>query len=332
MFDDAEAASHLLRRGLIPGTSADPSSVTLRRLSGRNRLYRIDFDGVPPLLLKRAVDAETHRGLEREVWAYELIADCGNPTRPAVPRKLDYDPQSSTLVLEFLSRHRPLADQSGPGELNADLADALGCMLARIHRISAPEADSTPPWILSLIRPPVGILREASHGQLDLIRDVQRSSSWRDALGSLAEEWKPRSLVHGDLRFSNILLGEHRRSGESALALIDWELAGCGEPCWDTGWVVAEILAGRARDLAQAFPLLRAFWGGYVAEARNGESHARLDGTLRWSAAASLQMAYEEARWPHAEEALMSRLLEVGRSLLERPAVWIERVFTPPDR
>lgn len=330
MFDAAEAATHVFRRGLIRGTAGNPSGIILHRLSGRNHLYRIDFDGVPPLLLKQAVDPETRRGLEREVWAYELIAACGIPTRPALPRKLDYDPLSSTLVLEFLSGHRPLACPSRPGDLTAALANSLGCMLARIHRISAPQGDSTPPWILSLIHPPVGVLREASYGQLDLIGDVQRSSPWRDALGSLAEEWKPRSLVHGDLRFSNILLGEPR-SDESALAVIDWELAGCGDPSWDTGWVLAEILASRVRDLAQAFPLAHAFWTGYVSEAREAQSHARLDVTLRWSAAAFLQMAYEEARWPEAGETLMSRLLEVGRSLLERPAVWIERVFTPPD-
>lgn len=331
MFDDAEAASHLLRRGLTPGKAGDPSSVTLCRLPGRNLVYRVKFDDAGPLLLKRAVDAETRRGLDREARAYELIADCGNPSRPAVPRKLDYDPLSSTLVLEFLSRHRPLNHPDGVRELNAALADALGCMLARLHTISAPAGDSTPPWILNLVHPPVGILRGATHGQLELIGHVQRSSTWRNALGSLAEEWRPRSLVHGDLRFSNILLGERRRSSESALVLIDWELAGCGDPCWDTGWVVAEILAGRLRNLSEAFPLLRAFWAGYVAQAQAAGTDARLDGTLRWSAAASMQMAYEEATWPYEEEARISKLLEVGWSLLERPAVWIERVFTPHD-
>ena len=331
MFDAAQAASHVFRRGLIPRTAGSPSDITLRRLPGRNLLYRIELDGVPPLLLKQAVDAETLRGLEREVWAYEMIADCGIATRPALPRKLDYDPLSSTLVLEFLSRHRTLAHPDGKEELNAALAEALGCMLARVHTISTPGGDSAPPWVLNLIHPPVRVLREASYGQLDLIADVQRSISWRNALGSLTDDWNPRSLVHGDLRFSNILLREGR-SDESALALIDWELAGRGDPSWDTGWVIAEILACRIRDLAQAFPLVRAFWGGYESQVRDAEIHARLNDTLRWSAAAFLQMAYEEARWPHAEEALMSRLLEVGRSLLERSVVWVERVFTPPDR
>jgi aminoglycoside phosphotransferase (APT) family kinase protein len=327
---DPEAASHLLRRGLIPAAGTS-SRVTLSRLAGRNLVYRIELDGAAPLLLKRAVDGETRRGLEREARAYDLISDCGNQIPPTVPRKLDFDPLSSTLVLEFLSGHRPLAYPSQPEEWSPPLAGALGRRLARIHAILPPAGDTTPPWILSLVHPPIGILREASHGQLEVIGHVQGSNVWRSALENLAEEWRPRSFVHGDLRLSNILVENHRRSNDPELAFIDWELAGCGDASWDTGWVLAEILASRLRKLSGAFPLVRALWDAYVAEGRDDGTHARLDGTLRWSAAACLQMAYEESRC-HLEQAPTDRLLELGRSLLERPAVWIERVFTPPDR
>jgi aminoglycoside phosphotransferase (APT) family kinase protein len=329
VFDNAEAASHLRRRGLIR-TAGSPSSVTLERLAGRNLVYRVEFDGAAPLLLKRAVDAETRRGLERETRAYDLIFESGVPIPPVVPRKFDFDPLSSTLILEFLAGHRPLDHPGGLGELDVPLAGLLGGMLARLHSISPPSGATIAPWILSLIHPPVGILREASREQLELIGHVQESAGWRSALEDLVGEWKPLSLVHGDLRLSNILLGSHRQPSEQTLALIDWELAGRGDPAWDTGWVLAEILASRLQNLSEAFPLVREFWSEYVAEAR--DVGIRLDRTLRWSAAACLQLVYEAARWPYASPALTDRLLEVGRSLLERPAVWIERVFTSPER
>jgi aminoglycoside phosphotransferase (APT) family kinase protein len=330
VFDQEEAACHLLRRGLIR-TAGSSSSVALDRLAGRNLVYRIEFLGTAPLLLKRAVDAETRRGLEREARAYDLIADSGNHISPAAPRKLDFDPSSSTLVLQFLSGHRPLAHPSRPEEWSPPLAEALGRTLARIHAIPPPAEDATPPWILSLVHPPIGILREASYKQLELIAHVQGSMVWRSALERLAEEWRPLSFVHGDLRLSNILVGNHRRSNNPELALVDWELAGRGDAAWDAGWVLAEVLASRLRRLSEALPLARAFWAGYLAEARDAGTHARLDSTLRWSAAACLQMAYEESRWPQ-EQTPTDKLLELGRSLLERPAVWIERVFTPPGR
>ena len=330
MFDQAEAASHLLRRGLIP-RAGNSSSVTLSRLAGRNLVFRIEFEGTAPILLKRAVDAETRRGLEREARAYDLIFESGDRVSPAVPRKLDFDPRSSTLVLEFLSSHRPLAHPSRLEEWSPALAEALGRILARIHAILPPGGDTSPPWILSLVHPPIGILREASYGQLDLMGHVQGSIVWRSALENLAEEWRPRSFVHGDLRLSNILV-EDLPSNDPQLAFIDWELAGCGDASWDAGWALAEILAGRLGRLSEAFPLVRAFWAGYHTPARDSGTHARLDYTLRWSAAACLQMAYEESRWPHLGPSPTDKLLELGRSLLERPAVWIERVFTPPGR
>lgn len=329
MLDHVEVASHLLRRGLVR-TAGNACSITLNRLTGRNLVCRIEFDGAAPLLMKRAVDDETRRGLEREARAYDLIAGCGKISL-TVPCKLDFDPLSSTLVLEFLSGYGPLAHPERPGELSAPLAVAVGRMLARLHAIPPSAGPTTPPWILSLVHPPIGILREASYGQLDLIRHVQGSIVWRGALESLAEEWKPRSFVHGDLRLSNILVQNHR-SNDPPLALIDWELSGCGDASWDAGWVLAEILASRLRKLPEAFPLMRAFREGYVAAGRDSGSLAWLDGTLRWSAAACLQMAYEESRRPHREQPPADTLLQLGRSLLERPGVWIERVFNLPNR
>ena len=73
---------------------------------------------------------------------------------------------------------------------------------------------------------------------------------------------------------------------------------------------------------------MRAFWAGYVEGTGDTATRAMLERTIRWSAAASLQLAHEEARLPRPEEALMARRIEVGQSLLERPAVWIERVFS----
>jgi aminoglycoside phosphotransferase (APT) family kinase protein len=251
-----------------------------------------------------------------------------------VPRKFDYDPESSTLVLEFLAGHRPLGVRrgSGPG-LEAELVAELGGVLSGLHSLSPPVGDSRPQWILSLVHPPVGILREATRAQLELVGRVQRSSTWREALGSLAEGWRPRSFVHGDLRFSNLLIGDRRGPGGApTLKLIDWELAGPGDPGWDAGWVVAEILVSRLRDLGEAFPLLRAFWAAYVEGPREAATHATLDSAIRWAAAASLQMAYEGVGPSHEEGISTRKLLEVGRSLLERPGVWIERVFWGADR
>lgn len=333
VLDEAGARSHLLERGLIERDGKSAPGITLRRIPGRNLLYRIDIDGGTPILLKRAVDPETRRALERESESYDHLVRHVGPGKLTVPRMLDYDPVSSTLVLEFLERHRPLTASTRWGR-SSGLARELGRTLVRLHAIPAPGLPPTLPWVLSLVHPPVGILREATRGNLELIRRIQRSRTWRPALKRLADEWSPRSFIHGDLRSSNILLDD-RPGDRSVLALVDWELAGVGDPGWDAGWVLAEILARRAHPLSDTFPLVQALWAGYVdgtGPFAADESATLLSRTLRWAAVATLQLAYEETSRGPVESPLVSQLLEMGRSLLERTEVWIERVFLASSR
>ena len=331
MLDPAAAVAHLAARGLLSASELGADPPAAHRIPGRNLLFRIDRRDAAPLLLKRAVDEETRRGLEREARAYDRITSCADPALVrGVPSKRDYEPESATLVLDFCQGFRSLAPvRNGWSRLKAPVASALGHLIARYHDLPAPTANAAPPWILELVHPPVGILREATRSQLELLGNIQRSSTWRRSLTRLAEKFESRSLVHGDLRFSNVLVEDVSGvRGEPHLQLIDWELAGPGDPGQDTGRVVAEILANSLRDPRESFPLLRAFWGGYVDEPRRLPTHARLDSTLSWAAAASLQIAYESAG-PSLTEVPPARMLDIGRSMVERPQVWIERVFSP---
>lgn len=64
---------------------------------------------------------------------------------------------------------------------------------------------------------------------------VEASFNW--LLDNLALAGETRSLVHGDLRFHNVLIDD----GEVS-AILDWEIAAIGHPAFDLGYVYRHII------------------------------------------------------------------------------------------
>lgn len=93
----------------------------------------------------------------------------------------------------------------------------------------------------------------------------------------LRREWRHRSLVHADLREDNLLFGEPG-TAEPAVRIVDWELAGFGDPRYDVGVVVGQLLlawlraAGDVRGVTgaadDAWPVARRNVGVFLAAYR----------------------------------------------------------------
>jgi thiamine kinase-like enzyme len=90
--------------------------------------------------------------------------------------------------------------------------------------------------------------------------------SERADLMALVEEagsaWSARAPIHGDVKWDNVL-ARREPSGAWRLWLIDWELAGWGDPGWDVAGlaetiVTTQLLAGGAIDPASVGPVCRA--------------------------------------------------------------------------
>jgi aminoglycoside phosphotransferase (APT) family kinase protein len=84
--------------------------------------------------------------------------------------------------------------------------------------------------------------------------------SERADLMALVEEagnaWSARAPIHGDVKWDNVL-ARREPSGAWRLWLIDWELAGWGDPGWDVAGlaetiVTTQLLAGGAIDPARS--------------------------------------------------------------------------------
>ena len=190
---------------------------------------------------------------------------------------------SSWTVVEALSGTTdPQAILSGEGAPGGEeLIDGLAAALASIHRI---DLDAVP---VPAIEDPVALLREW-YDRLD-----EPHPAFELAFRALQAE-RPaadrRTLVHGDFRMGNLMVGPDGLTG-----VLDWELAHAGDPVEDLGWLCVPAWRFTRPDrpaagLATHEQLLDAYERhAGVAIDRAALRWWELAGTLRWGVICVMQ-------------------------------------------
>jgi hypothetical protein len=209
-------------------------------------------------------------GLGAELFVQRMARWC-LPLQEAIPSSAAVDEEHGILVVEDLGAGHPaslalVSDTIGDPDAFFRL---LGARVGAVHRATAglPLPPARPPLVLHVLRPgertdaaTVGLdLAEATRALIALLRA-------QPALMAAAARVRTpagRALVHHDLKWDNIAVAP----GPFPV-LVDWELAGAGDPAWDLGCLVAEHLL---RDASTAVGLPspgRALVRGYGEAAR----------------------------------------------------------------
>jgi hypothetical protein len=214
----------------------------------------------------------------------ELAALAYLERQPAIsdigPRRLASDASLGVVVM---------APVEGDQLVHADDAasiDALAQLLGSLHResrhsgirASGQATSGGVPWVFKVLeanaawRPPALAVVWPFVRDPVLIRQATRAAS---------RLWVATSLVHGDIKWEHCFK-TLAPDGTAELRVIDWELAGMGDPAWDVASALAELLlaappgASRASDAPGTIvpPVLGRFMHGYGKAsgvvARNG--------------------------------------------------------------
>ncbi|WP_273210976.1 phosphotransferase family protein [Runella zeae] len=85
----------------------------------------------------------------------------------------------------------------------------------------------------------------------DFLAFLQESPDLIKSLGALRKSWleRPQTLLHGDLKPSNILISTSSSEAAPILTLIDWEMALVGDPLWDIASFVASLILMKFKPL-----------------------------------------------------------------------------------
>ncbi len=323
MLEQHEVAAYLLKRRLVSRRAIVAGRLHVSDVSSRNRNFRVSGGPGESYLLKQGIAADSAHSLRNEVALYRRLSGAGAAGANAVPRLHGYDRRRGILILEWIAGGTDLDALHGRrGRCPAVLAAAQGRALAAIHAVArdGEALREDPPWVLALHRPPLEALRYLSAASVTLVRHLQADERLGAAFDALREGWRPDVLVHRDVKWANCIA--HPRPGgvrPTRIRLVDWEMAGWGDPAFDVGSALSDFAAfGLDAGPGAVRPAAAAFWDAYVRACGLGDAAAvaLLERSVRFAGARLVQSAYEHTQETTVMSPRVLRLVDLARELL----------------
>lgn len=244
----AEIVRRLIDAGLLSTRDVVDGGLTVVDLSRSNAVCLVDAGAGGRYVAKvTAAEGDDQQGSGAvEALLYERVAaDPGLAAVapiPALVSRLD-----DLLVLAPVGDGEGLAQRlRDKGATSSDgrlLGDALGRWRAIASRLPGGELPGRLPWALVALaeeRPTFLDKHPATRRLGELLRD---QPALRRALGAAAGSWRRESVIHGDVRWDNVVVAAGPDGGGDRLLFVDLEFADWGDPAWDAAGAVAEPLA-----------------------------------------------------------------------------------------
>jgi aminoglycoside phosphotransferase (APT) family kinase protein len=353
MLAATDVVDYLLGQHLLTAADVVLGGVVIDDLSRRNRNFAIRTHGGSGFMVKQSDARLSTKTIDREADVYRLLwaTEAEFATRHT-PRLRRFDPDHELLVLDFLESTEPVSAARGRDpDVVEGCAVELGRALGRLHGLPLPEIggfEAPPPWVYFVARPSANVLVDFSGPSLSAIKIAQQSGIFRGWVSDSAWVRDGGSWIHGDIRFDNCLVRvPEGATGPEAIFLVDWELAGIGDPCWDVGAVFSEhlmiwlrsmplapslslrdSLALAEHPLQTVLPSLGAFWRSY--QEQRGDVHQRAEFLLRSVESAGARLIQSAVESAQASQQLTSTVvytLQLAENILANPREAAERLL-----
>jgi aminoglycoside phosphotransferase (APT) family kinase protein len=307
-----------MRRGLVDSREIVDAGVAVRAAPGPHHNFRVEGGSGRAYFVKRPARTSGGAGLAHEASVCSALATADAAVAACVPRVVDHDPVAQMLVMDLVPGALDLRTHfARAGAISADIGGAVGWALAALHGAPSEAMAMAPgPWALMGFRPSPTALRDLSPAGRELIRILQ-STELPAQLEGLRRSWRSPALIHNDISPSNALVAPAgHRPGRALVTLVDWEVAGRGDPDWDVGSALACLLSlaifafsaptasasglpGIAdAPLERMKPALRACWRSYASglDVSAEAVRSRLLRATAYAGARLVQAAFESAQ------------------------------------
>jgi hypothetical protein len=362
LVNSENALFYLAERRLLTLESVVDGDFMVFDQSSRNRNLKVLRRRSPGFFLKQAPgrSAAHLKTLAREAACYDLAVRHPDMAGLAalLPRMHHYDSQDGVLVLEMLPNAETLWEhhlrvRAFPVAIAELQGERLGTFHLQAERFQ-PRLEALGlfeckmPWILSIHETHPQYLSQMSQGNAQLLQILQDYPDLTRALDALRQTWRTRMLMHGDVKWENLILCRPSDEAPVELRMVDWEMADLGDECWDIGsifqaylsfWIfllplgpgvtlaqAADASPYRAEDMQAA---LAAFWTRY-ASARKLAGQAAgwtLRHCMACGAARMIQTAYEGIHQSRQMTPQGLCQLQMSMNILRDPAAAVRELM-----
>ena len=349
----------LLDRCLIDSDWIMDGRLTIRGMARRNRNLMILGPGTSGFLIKQPFDSTEggHETLRREALFHQFCREdpAAAPVARVIPRLLDSDLKEAILVFELipgvatlLSKLEPPCSWDGLTEAARRFGQTLGIYAERVRSIDLDDPrlswlPSALPAAMDLNRPKATRRGALSRAYCEILHQIQKIEIIVDFLYELSDLWQSKALIHGDMKFDNVLVSygpEWPACDAIQVWIADWELVQAGDPAWDFAGALQDLLVtwvrsmplkerldltdlmGRANlPLTVVRDVARALWSGYRDEAglHPDEADDFLLRAVKFSAARLLYTACEWSWYEDRVPRVVAILLEIAENLILEP-------------
>ncbi len=239
----------LFEKGLAMPESVVNSEVKIIPVSSRNRNFKIFFNDKPGYLVKQVsiADEEKIFSLRQEATFFWLVKNdpLYEQLSAFMPKFYDFDTMDHLLIIGLMENSQDLVAYYRTNEKIADAVfEQLGEAFATVHSISTGrirQSESSVffngniPWVFFI--GPDYKMPPKNNIDKQIINLVRSNSEFMFYIIQLRKEWKQESLIHGDVKWANILVTD-----ENKVKIIDWEISDAGDPAWDIAGIFQSVL------------------------------------------------------------------------------------------
>lgn len=322
---------YLIDRSILYAADLLDDDITILEAGRRNRNFKVSRRDGSGIFVKQVplMAVETTQSVKREAALYALVEnnDAADSLKAVMPKLRHYDKHRHLLAVELVPNSRSLTfyqmQVAGVAGAMEDIAAQLGRLLSSCHKQS-PEIlvdpsqqgnfPAQPPWILNFSHYGETMMPNMSGGAKAVLAAVRQQPGLKEHMSLLQSEWSRSCLIHGDMKWENLLISQDQNGAAAKLQLIDWELADLGDAAWDVACVLASfmqpVIVGRfdmqgrptgpatADEVSRAQACCRTFWQTYMKElALTAEQQAQAKQRyVRFAAARLVLTAYEIAQ------------------------------------